>query len=131
MERFLARLAISSAAIVIASAGACVAVAFLIVAFYLLLASTMQPWLAALATSAAGLVFAGVVLLIGRLMTRNAIPAATRNRERSAAEFGELLGKQAHRFVNANSPIMLGVLLAAGFAMGFSPRLRKWLVKLL
>jgi hypothetical protein len=131
MERFLARLAISSAAILIASAGVCVAIVFLVMAFYLMISEMMTAWLAALTTAGAALLFALLVLLSARMITRKAIPAATRNRERSAAELGEILGRQAHRFVNANSPAMLGVLLAAGFAMGFSPRLRKWLMRLL
>lgn len=131
MGRFFARLAVSSAAILIASAGVCVAVVFLIVALYLFLAGMMAPWLAALATAGAALLFAALVVAIARLITRAAVPAAHRKREVSAAELGELLGRQAHRFVNANSPLLLGILLIGGFAMGFSPRLRKLLIKLL
>ena len=43
----------------------------------------------------------------------------------------ELFGRQAHAVLNNNSPTLLGVLLAFGFAMGFSPKLRKFLSKLL
>jgi ABC-type protease/lipase transport system fused ATPase/permease subunit len=131
MNRFLARLAIGSAAILIASAGGCVALVFLIVAFYLLLTGMMAPWLAALATAGAALLFSLLVLLIARPATRSRVPQATRNRHRATAELGELLGRQAHNFVSANSPTLLALLLGAGFAVGFSPRLRKILMKLL
>lgn len=131
MNRFLSRLAIGSAAILIASAGGCVALVFLIVALYLGLATIMAPWLAALATAGAAILFSLLVVLIARLMTRRSVAPSIRNRQRNAAELGELLGRQAHDFVAGNSLPMLGILLAAGFAMGFSPRLRKFLMKLL
>jgi membrane protein implicated in regulation of membrane protease activity len=131
MNRFLSRLAISSAAILIAAAGGCVALVFLIIALYLGLASVMAPWLAALATAGAALLFSLLVLLIAKLITRRTIAPAHRNRQRSTADLGELLGRQAHDFVAGNSLPMLGILIATGFAMGFSPRLRKFLLKLL
>jgi|SRR6185437_3671090 len=131
MNRFLSRLAISSAAILIAAAGGCVALIFLIIALYLGLASLMAPWLAALATAGTALLFSLLVLLLAKLITRRAVPPAHRNRQRSAADLGELLGRQAHDFVAGNSLPMLGILIATGFAMGFSPRLRKFLLKLL
>jgi uncharacterized protein YqfA (UPF0365 family) len=131
MGRFFSRLAINSAAILIASAGGCVAIVFLIVAFYLALAGTMAPWLAALATAGAALLFSLLVVLIARLITQRTIPPALKNRHRAAADLGELLGRQAHDFVSGNSLSMVGLLLALGFAMGFSPKLRKMLMKLL
>jgi len=131
MGRFFSRLAINSAAILIASAGGCVALVFLIVAFYLALAGVMAPWLAALATAGAALLFSLLVVLIARLITRRTIPSGVRNRHRAAADLGELLGRQAHDFILGNSLSMVGILLALGFAMGFSPRLRKMLMKLL
>ena len=131
MSRFLTRLAISSAAILIASAGGCVALIFLIIAFYLALATLMAQWLAALATAGTALLFALLVLLIARMITRATVPPATRDRHRSAAELGELLGIQARNFTSANSPIAIGVLIVAGFAIGFSPKLRRLLMKLL
>lgn len=131
MNRFLSRLAISSAAILIASAGGCVAIVFLILALYLGLVGMMAPWLAALATAGAALLFSLLVLFIAKLITRRTIAPTHRNRQRSAADLGELLGRQAHDLVAGNSLSLLGILIAAGFAMGFSPRLRKFLMKLL
>lgn len=131
MGRFFSRLAVNSAAILIASAGGCVTLIFLLVAFYLFLSTLMAAWLAALATAGAALVFSLLVLLIARMITRKTIPPAARARSRSAAELGELLGRQAHDVLRGNSLGMLGLLLGIGFAMGFSPRLRKILMKLL
>lgn len=131
MGRFFSRLAVNSAAILIASAGGCVTLVFLLVAFYLFLSTLMAAWLAALATAGAALVFSLLVLLIARAITRKTIPPSARTRARSAADLGELLGRQAHDVLRGNSLGMLGLLLGVGFAMGFSPRLRKILMKLL
>jgi len=131
MERFLARLAVNSAAIVIAVAGLCVVLVFLLIAFYLGMSEIMAPWAAALSTAGAALLFSILVLVIARLITRSAIPKEETERHRSSAELGEMLGRRAHMFVSTNSPILLGILTALGFALGFSPRLRKFLMKLL
>jgi|SRR6185312_9030401 len=131
MDRFFARIAISSAAFLIAGAGACVMLIFLVFAFYLFLARSMPDWAAALSTAGAALVFSILVMVIARLLTRNRVTPAERARQKSAAELGEILGRQAHRLVSTNSPALLGGLLAVGFALGFSPKLRKILMKLL
>lgn len=131
MNRFLARLAINSAAILIASAAGCVAMVFVIVAVYLGFTEILPPWGAALSTAGVALLFAVLVLLIGRMMSRSTVPPGARNRHRSAAELGELMGRQAHELLAGNSLGVLGLLLGVGFAMGFSPRLRKFLMKIL
>jgi len=131
MDRFLGRLAINSAAILIASAGFCVALTFLIIALYLGLAEMMAPWMAALLTALAAAVLGVLALWIGRLASRSTVTAAEKARHRSTAELGELFGRQAHVFLNTNSPLLLTGLTAVGFALGFSPRLRKLLMKLL
>ena len=131
MDRFLGRLAINSAAILIASAGFCVALTFLVLALYLGLAELMAPWIAALLTALAATILGLLALWIGRLASRSTVTAAEKARHRSTAELGELFGRQAHVFLNANSPTLLAVLTALGFALGFSPKLRKLLMKLL
>jgi len=131
MNRLFARLAINSAAILIAAAGGCVMLVFLVVAFYLFLATMMAAWLAALATAGAALVFSLLILLIARMATRSRTTPAERARHKSAAELGELLGRNAHNFVASNSPSLLIALLGVGFALGLSPKLRKLLMKLL
>ena len=131
MNRFFASLAINSAAILIAAFGACVMLFFLLFAVYLALSEEMAPWAAALVTAGAALVFSILVVVIARAISKSGPSEQERKRQRSAAELGELLGKSAHTFVAANSPSLLLGLLAAGFALGFSPKLRKLLMKLL
>lgn len=131
MSRFLTRIAISSAALLIASAGGAVALVFLIIAFYLFLAGLMAPWLAALATAAAAILFSVLVLVIARMATRTVAPPSARARMSAAAEMGEFVGRQARNFANANSGATLVGLLIAGIAVGISPRLRAFLMKLL
>ncbi|MBV9993251.1 MAG: hypothetical protein JOZ72_18410 [Alphaproteobacteria bacterium] len=131
MHRFLTSLAINSVAILIATAGACIMLFFLVFAAYLALSETMAPWAAALVTAGAALVFSILVLIVARALSKRGPSEQDRKRQRSAADLGELLGKSAHGFVRANSPGLLGGLLAVGFALGFSPKLRKLLMKLL
>ncbi len=132
MSRFLTRLAINSAALLIASAGGCVALIFLVIAFYLLLAGVMAPWLAALATAGIALLFCIVVLLIARLMARAVAPAPVEARGAGpTAELGALLGRHAREFVETNSWAALAGLLVVGVLLGISPRLRSLVWKLL
>lgn len=131
MNRFFASLAINSAAILIASAGACIMLFFLLFAAYLALSEEMAPWAAALVTAGGALLFSILVIVIARMISKSGPSEAERKRQRSAAELGELLGKTGHAFVAANSPSLLVGLVATGFALGFSPKLRKLLMKLL
>ncbi len=131
MNRFFASLAINSVAILIATAGACIMLFFLLFAAYLGLCEVMAPWAAALVTAAAALVFSILVVVIARMISKSGPSDQERKRQRSAAELGELLGRGAHSFVSANSPSLLGGLLAVGFVLGFSPKLRKLFMKLL
>lgn len=131
MHRFLTSLAINSVAILIAIFGACVMLIFLLLAAYLALSEVMAPWAAALVVAGGALVFSILVLIVARAISRRGPSEQERKRQRNAAELGELLGRSAHGFVKANSPGLLGGLLAVGFALGFSPKLRKLLMKLL
>ncbi|MBV8978253.1 MAG: hypothetical protein JO261_02980 [Alphaproteobacteria bacterium] len=131
MERLLARLAINSAAIALAIMGGCVVLVFLVIAFYLGMTELMAPWLAALTTAGAALVLSVLVVVIARLIARKAVPSAERARHRSAADLGETVGRQAHLLLSANSPLLMLGLTVLGFVLGFSPRLRRILMKLL
>jgi hypothetical protein len=132
VTKFLTRLAISSAALMIASACGCVAVVFLIIAFYMGMANLMPDWAAALATAGAAFLFAILVIVIARLATKKeSAPASARARMGAAAEMGEFLGLKLRDFGTHNTGASLIALLVAGFAMGVSPKLRKFLLKLL
>lgn len=131
MNRLFARLAISVATMLIASAGFMVALIFVIYAIYLVLLNSMEPWEAALATAGVAILFAMLVLLIGRLATRTRVPIGEKARLARAADLGELIGKQTRNFASLNSSKTLLGLLVAGFAIGVSPRLRALLMKIL
>ena len=60
----------ASVAILIASAGACVMLFFLLFAAYLALCDQMAPWAAALVTAGAALVFSILVIVVARLISR-------------------------------------------------------------
>jgi hypothetical protein len=134
ISRLLTRLAIGAAAILIAAVGAIVAVTFVIVAMYELLATVMAPWLAALATAGIALLFSVLVLVLARVAMRfisPPAPKAARSGLGFTAEIGSLLGKEARQFVEGNTLSTLGILAVVGFALGISPRLRKLIWKLL
>jgi len=130
MDRFFARLAINSAAIALALLAGCVALVFLVIAFYFGMTEMMQPWAAALTTAGASILLAILVLLVARGIA-SSVPARERERHRSAADLGEAVGRQAHMFLSANSPMLMLGLTVLGFALGFSPRLRKILMRML
>jgi len=130
MERLFARLAINSAAIALALMGACIALVFLIIAFYFGMTELMPSWAAALATAGAAVVLSLLVLLIARAISPS-VSARDREKQRSAADLGETLGRHAHTFLAANSPLLMLGLTVLGFALGFSPRLRKILMRML
>jgi hypothetical protein len=134
ISRFLTRLAIGAAAVVLAAAGGIVAVTFVIIAMYELLATVMEPWLAALATAGIAILFSVLVLLLARVAMRIAAPPApkpTRTGLGIAGEIGAIFGKEARDFVEANSMSTLGILAVVGFALGISPKLRKLIWKFL
>jgi hypothetical protein len=128
MDRFLARLAVTATSILIGSVAILTASVFLIVAFYLFLAELMPPWAAALATAGAAVLFAVLVFVIGSMLKPRRrsflVPG-------SAAELGERLGRHAQTFARTNKFVTLGICLVAGFAIGLSPKLRAFLLRLL
>jgi hypothetical protein len=128
ISRFLTRLAIGAAAILIAAAGGIVAITFVIIAMYELLETVMEPWLAALATAGIAILFSVLVLVLARVAMRVAArpaPKAARSSLGLVAEIGSILGKDARDFVENNTLSTLGILAVVGFALGISPRLRK------
>ena len=134
ISRFLTRLAIGAAAILIAAAGGIVAVTFLIVAMYELLETVMAPWLAAHSTAGIAILFSVLVLVLARIAMQVAAPPAPKAARSGlglSAEIGSILGKEARDFVENNSLSTIGILAVVGFALGISPRLRKAIWKIL
>ena len=111
----------------LASVGLIAAIGFLFDALYLYLADFVSPVNAALLTALSGLLFALIVLGLGRL----AVAMRARRKDDVALLFGALLGKEFFGLADARPATRILVALAAGFAIGLSPRLRKILSGLL
>jgi predicted RND superfamily exporter protein len=109
---------------------------FLIAALYMNLAQDMGSIAAALIIGLACLAAALIVLLIALLVLR---PAARRNSPgekipdamQLALAVGEAFGGDLKSMAKSHRSTIIGIALAAGFAFGVSPRLRRSLKDLL
>jgi hypothetical protein len=122
MAIFLTRLAFGFAAVLIASVAFIAAVSFLFYALYLFFATLMDPPLAALSTAGVLIVFAMMVLLIGRGLSG----VGGKPREDKAAEhpLTGVLGRELGSFALTNPIVAVGAALVVGVIVGVSPRLR-------
>jgi high-affinity K+ transport system ATPase subunit B len=135
MRRLVARLAISIALMLIALVAALIGVGYFAFALYLWLTNYFVPPAAAVIAGLIVLVVAGLLALIARGMLRG-----SKRRDRNymsgtaaetAAELGSLLGDKVESFVHKNRGTSLLTALAAGFAVGVSPKLRSLLWRIL
>jgi hypothetical protein len=134
IERYFARFAISTASLVVAMVIAIAAVVFLWGAVYFALAQTFSPAIAALLTGIGALIFCLLIVMTGnwpaRLQTR---PRSARiddeNTEasRAALEMGRMLGKELRGLTSSEAKSAAVASLIAGFALGDSPPLRRFL----
>jgi hypothetical protein len=126
MPIFLTRLAFAVAALLIASAVFIGASAFLCYSVFLALAGVMPPALAAFVTGLVLILFAGVVLFIGRGFAPN---GRWRPQVRNGARPGEpleaLLGADLAAYAAKSPFATTGIAFLIGIAFGISPRLRR------
>jgi hypothetical protein len=135
MNRFLMRLLIVPMAVIIATVVSLIAVAFFILALFLFMTRLMEPPLAALVTGAIILIVAVLIVVIAQAI---ASPKRTVKRAaaglgsgESAAAFGSLLGRKLHGYATDNMTAAALATLLLGIAVGYSPRLRNFLLDLL
>jgi hypothetical protein len=128
MRRILARIAISIALLLIAVITVLIAIGYFAFALYLWLDQYLVGPVAAVASGAIVLLFALVLMLIARAMMRGSrgrerdeLPVAT-NAAETAAQLGTMFGEKAHGVVGVGASLVTALL--AGFAFGFSPKLR-------
>lgn len=128
------RIAIMTAAILIAAVFLLATGAFLCVAVFDGLKMVLSPPLAALATAGIFLVTGLLIISIGSAIARSAERKARIQREKKGPassqiglELGRFLGEEAARFVAKNPTQVLVVAVIAGFALGAIPRLRSFL----
>jgi hypothetical protein len=132
MRRLIARVATSIALMLIALVAVLVALGYFVFALYLWLAEYLVPPAAALVSGGIVLFVALLLVMIARAMLRG-----RRRRERdlplsaeAAAEIGSLFGDKVQGFANLHRGSSLLTALAAGFAVGVSPKLRSILWRL-
>jgi hypothetical protein len=123
MARFISRLAFAFAAVLIATVAFGIAVSYLFYALFLLFATKMAPWLAGLATAGVLIVFALIVLLIGRGMASTAMPKKPAA-SKEPHPFTHILGSELGGLAAKNPIVAVAAALVAGVALGVSPALR-------
>ena len=139
IDRFLMRLATTIASFFAALLVVAAALVFLFGAAYLALLDVVSPPLAALATGLGALVFAFSIVVGGRALSRGKRARSLRRAgsdddesaggvEKQAAEIAGILGVEIASLARTHTKSTLAVSLAAGFAVGASPRLRKALL---
>ena len=135
MRRFFAKLTIWLALVLSAVLTALIAVGYFMFALYLWLAEYLVPPAAALIAGVLVL-FTAVVLgfisttMFGGLGVKDRNPKHLGAAE-TAADLGSIFGDQVKEFAQMSRGTSLVTALIAGFAVGFSPRLRTLLWSLL
>ena len=135
MRRFFARLTIWIALVVAAIFTALIALGYFILALYLLLAEYLVPPVAAVLSGIivlmAALVFGLIASTMFNGLARNGRDS-TMGAAQSAADIGSLFGDKVQGFLgHENRAASFITALIAGFAVGFSPKLRAILWRIL
>lgn len=123
MARFLTRLAFAFAAVLIAAVAFIGAVSYLFYALFLFFETKMNAPLAGLATAGVLVVFALIVLLIGRGMAASSVPKKAPESE--PHPFTHLLGGELGSMAAKNPVLAVAAALAAGLVLGVSPAMRR------
>lgn len=143
MGGFIARLKSGIALGALATLFAVIAFAFLAFALYFALLAVAEPPIAAALTGVAAAAVALIVFAIARAAgsgdsrapaPRAAGAAATPSlgpESELAAQLGQLLGEQAAGWTRSHPYSAMGAALAAGFAVGASPELRRTLLRMI
>lgn len=140
MRRLGFNLIIGMAALLLALMAIFAAVGFGCLSLYLYLIALISAPLAALATAVAALIFALIVAVVARAIT--ARPARRRNGDGAderdvlagldeAISLGKTLGLESRTFMTTHLSKAAIAVFGLGFAMGLSPRLRKFITNLL
>jgi hypothetical protein len=138
MERILNRFAVLVVSLLAAAIVVVAGVAFLCAALYLALLGVATPPIAALATGLVAFTIALSILLAAYFFTSRPSVAPERRRGGGtgrqpglASALGKLAGDEIGAFVRNHPAAAVQVFLLAGFAIGFSPNLRRALRDLL
>ena len=132
MSGLLSRAIVFVAVIVACVIGLTAAFGLLVAADYFAFATILSPPFAALAAAGTAILFCIVAVIVGKLVLAS-MKKRTRARmhTRIASIIGEIFGADLGEFTERHPARSIGAALAAGFAVCFSPKLRKALVHLL
>jgi hypothetical protein len=112
--------------------GLTAAFGLLVAADYFAFSYILSPVFAALAAAGTALLFCLLAVIVGKMILSAMKRRARRVLQpRLAALVGEIFGKDLADVAERHPGRSIGVALAAGFALGFSPRLRSALFSLL
>jgi prepilin signal peptidase PulO-like enzyme (type II secretory pathway) len=142
MGEYLSRLKSGIALAAVATAFALVAFGFLAFAVYFALLDVTRPAVAAGVTGAVASAVAAIAFLVARAAVHGHFghhgktahapepapaPSGGAGDRELAAQIGQLLGAQASGWTRTHPFGAMGIALAAGFAVGMSPELRRTL----
>jgi hypothetical protein len=128
MSGFLSRGLVVVAVFIACAVGLTAAFALLVAAEYFAFAMILSAPLAALAAAGTALFFCFTAVIVGRLILSSMKKRARRELpKRIAAILGEVFGTDLGEFADRHPARSLAAALAAGFVLGFSPKLRKFL----
>lgn len=135
ISRFIAKIAIAFAMLLIGLVAGVIAIAFFAYAVYLALLNVLVGPAAAAITGvvvlAAALVLMGLIRAVFRPRRRRVVDIPSLEECENAADIGSELGRRIRGLAGASTGGGLLAALAAGFAVGISPKLRAFLQSLL
>ena len=132
MSGFLSRGLVVVAVLLACAIGLTAVFGLLVAADYFAFANILSPPFAALAAAGTAILFCVVAVIAGKLILSAMNKRTRRNMHtRIASIIGEVFGADLGEFTDRHPARSIGAALAAGFALGFSPKLRKALLHLL
>lgn len=132
MSGLLSRAVVVAAVILACVIGLTAAFGLLVATDYFAFATILSPPFAALAAAGTAVFFCILAVVVGMLILSSMKKRARRTlHTKIASILGEVFGADLGEFTDRHPAKSIGAALAAGFVIGFSPKLRKALFHLL
>jgi hypothetical protein len=135
LRRILLRLVLAAVAFVVAGVGFVIALAYATVGIYFVLADVLGPAWGAFATAVLAILISVILIAVGYsytyILKRRGRKGSSTDPSFLAAMLGDLLGRRFNSLANSNARNSIFMSLAAGFAIGASPKLREYLLDIM
>lgn len=131
MSNWPARVAVIAAGFLIALIGGGAVAVFLCIALYAGLSRLIGPIWAALAAAGVVLLITVLMLLLFGVAARGVTEKEDEDENQVGSEIGRLIGSNAQGLLSQNPQHAVLLAIFAGFFVGFSPKLRNLLMRLL